>query len=131
MELRRLLQAITAAEKEVICHLDGGGDLDMFVASAASKIYVSPAAQLDVESDVGALIGVEVMMDDAGVGLDSTTSATTGNSAAAAVEVVGSGERRQYRSSSDHERSGIFSGASPNSSRRASWERGGRGREER
>ena len=84
-----------------------------------------------VESDVDALIGVEVMMDDAGVGLDSTTSATTGKSAAAAVEVVGSGERRQYRSSSDHERSGIFSGASPNSSRRASWERGGRGREER
>jgi len=74
MELRRLIQAITAADKEVICHLDGGGDLDMFVASAASKIYVSPAAQLDVDGLTMQLTYVADALDKVGIRAEAITA---------------------------------------------------------
>jgi protease-4 len=45
-ELRRAVTRLRDAEKKVVFHLDGGDDADVWVASAADRIYVSPAGGL-------------------------------------------------------------------------------------
>ncbi len=47
-ELRTSIQALRDAGKKVIVHLDGGSDAEVFVASAADKIYLTPSGNLEL-----------------------------------------------------------------------------------
>lgn len=47
-ELRDALARLRSAGKRSVVHLDFGGDAELFVASAAERIYLSPAGNLDV-----------------------------------------------------------------------------------
>ena len=54
-ELRASIERLRAADKKVVVHLDSGEDVDVFVASAADKVYLSPSGGL-------ALDGLQVVM---------------------------------------------------------------------
>ncbi|MCP4500100.1 MAG: signal peptide peptidase SppA [Deltaproteobacteria bacterium] len=67
MEIRRALKAVSAAGKTVVMHLDSGGDQAVFLASVADKIYVSPAAQLDLDGLTMQLTYVADALESVGV----------------------------------------------------------------
>jgi protease IV len=47
-ELRAALSRLKEAGKKVVLHMDGGGDLEVYVASVADKVYLTPAGSLDL-----------------------------------------------------------------------------------
>jgi protease-4 len=47
-ELRTSIKALRDAGKKVVVHLDGGSDAEVFVASAADKIYLTPSGNLEL-----------------------------------------------------------------------------------
>lgn len=74
-ELRLALSTLRAGGKKVIVHLDDGGDDEVFVASAADRVYLTPAGNLDLNglraemlyfADTLAKVGVEAEAVSAG-----------------------------------------------------------------
>ncbi len=61
-DLRSAIDRLRAAGKQVVVHTDGGDDVEVFVASAADKFWLSPSGQL-------AFDGVRVVMTYAGEAL--------------------------------------------------------------
>jgi protease IV len=67
-ELRAAIGALTSAGKKVVVHMLGGDDIDMFIASAATEIWLVPSGDLGVDGlraemvyfgDALARVGVE------------------------------------------------------------------------
>jgi len=48
-ELREALLLLRANGKRVVVHMNGGGDVDVYLASAADKIYLSPAGGIALD----------------------------------------------------------------------------------
>lgn len=48
-ELRDALLTLRDAEKHVVVHMDGGADPEVFLASAADRVYLTPAGALDLD----------------------------------------------------------------------------------
>jgi protease-4 len=74
-ELRAVLVKLREAGKKVVVHLEGGDDADVFLASAADRIYLTPAGSLELNGlraemtylgDTLAKIGVEAEAVSAG-----------------------------------------------------------------
>ena len=48
-ELRAAILRVRAAGKKVVVHLDGGGDIDFFMASAADQIWLTPSGSVGLD----------------------------------------------------------------------------------
>ncbi len=73
-ELRGLVLKLRAAGKRVVVHLDGGGDEAVYLAAAADKIYMSPAAALSLDGISVQLMYVKSALDRFGLQAQAITA---------------------------------------------------------
>ena len=66
-EIRQALQRVRDAGKHVYCHMDGGGNLECYVASVAERIAVHPAAMLYLIGIRGEVMFWKGLLDKIGV----------------------------------------------------------------
>lgn len=73
-ELRASLQGLRDAGKKVIVHLDGGSDAEVFVASAADKIYLTPSGNLELNGLRAEMLYFADTLDKIGVEAEAVSA---------------------------------------------------------
>lgn len=73
-ELRTAITTLRAGGKKVIVHLDGGSDAEVFVASAADRVYLTPAGNLDLNGLRAEMLYFADTLDKIGVEAEAVSA---------------------------------------------------------
>ncbi len=73
-EIRAVLEKMRASGKKVVVHLDGGDDADVYLASVADKIYLTPSGGLELNGLRADLTYFGDTLDKVGVEAEAVTA---------------------------------------------------------
>ena len=73
-ELRAAILRVRAAGKKVVVHLDGGGDIDFFMASAADQIWLTPSGSVGLDGLRAEMVYVGSTLKKLGIGVEAVSA---------------------------------------------------------